>query len=73
MLASYQPIGQYCPGLTVFIALQLDTHNLMPLLRLSNYYEVSLHLHRCAFLFAGRVQAEWAGLALPQTLLMGQA
>ena len=41
--------------LTVCIALQLDSHNVMPLLRLSNYYEVSPHLHCYASLFAGSI------------------
>ena len=41
--------------LTVRFALQLDSHNVLPLLRLSNYYEVSPHLHRYAPL---QLQAE---------------
>ena len=45
--------------LTVCIALQLDSHNVLPLLRLSNYYEVSLHLHRYALQFAGSIEAAW--------------
>ncbi len=62
---------------TACVALQLDSHNVMPLLRLSNYYEVSLHRHYHGNLFAdapcwqglGRA----GGLVLPHTLLTGQA
>ena len=60
--------------LTVCVALQLDSHNVMPLLRLSNYYEVSQRLHRYARRFAGRVEAEWEACKkpLPESLLMAR-